>query len=175
MTNEFNRKAAYWPTDPAAARHLETQIEIGNLGAVEGIAQPGTPRFLVTFMRSDTSGRIRSGTVVTVTNLQPVPNRVSVAFYRGFSNSPACVCTMTIPPEFTVDFCSRPLPDVLTTCNCTGSSGLEFHEGRAIISSLYPRLGVSSRVYYTSGAEDQDLLAITDSKIVDITQGNQGE
>jgi len=52
---------------------------------------------------------------------------------------------------------------------------LNYHQGRAIINSMFPEIGVSSRVYYTEGSEDDELLAIMDSKIVRFGRGKQGD
>jgi hypothetical protein len=52
---------------------------------------------------------------------------------------------------------------------------LNFHKGRAIISPMFPEIGVSSRVYYKEGSKDEELLTITDSKIVRLGRGNRGD
>lgn len=177
MVYEINRKADYWPTDPEAINRLESHIELGELAQLTPTSVSGAPRYLVTYMKSNTSGRIRSGTVVTVTNQSSLINRVFVFYYRGFSgvDNPDCVSALAIPPYLTVDFCSRSLPSLLTTCNIVCNPELDFHEGRAIISSMFPEIGVSSRVYYTEGSQDEELLAITDSKIVRFGRGNRGD
>jgi hypothetical protein len=177
MPPEFNRKAPSWPTDPAALSFVERQIEFGFLGEIPTIALPNVPRYLVTYMNSQTGGRVRSATVVTVTNQSNTINRVFVSFFKGFTTnaSPVGVCAFAIPPEFTVDFCSRSLPSELTTPNSVCNPELVFDEGRAIVSSMWPEIGVSSRVYYTSGDDDRQLLAITDSKVVVFGSGNHGD
>jgi hypothetical protein len=38
-----------------------------------------------------------------------------------------------------------------------------------------PQIGVSARVYYTSGDRDEELLAITDSKVVPFGKQNLGD
>jgi hypothetical protein len=40
---------------------------------------------------------------------------------------------------------------------------------------MWPQIGVSSRVYYTAGDRDTELLSITDSKIVVFEKGNRGD
>jgi hypothetical protein len=177
MTTEFNRKADYWPTDPEAVKRLERRIEFGELAQITPTSVSGSPRYLVTYMKSNTSGRIRSGTVVTVTNQSSLVNRVWVFYFSGFTDNynPDCVSAMAIPPDYTVDFCSRSLPSSLTTCNTACDPELTFHEGRAIVVSMFPEIGVSSRVYYTRGSQDEELLAITDSKIVRFGRGNRGD
>jgi hypothetical protein len=82
---------------------------------------------------------------------------------------------MSIPPDFTVDFASRDIPSELTVVNSVCNPELVFDEGRAIVGSRQPEIAVSSRVYYTSGDRDNELLAITDSKIVRFNQGNEGD
>ena len=52
---------------------------------------------------------------------------------------------------------------------------LTFDEGRAIVSSRLPQIGVSSRIYYTAGDGEEELLAITDSKVVRFGQANNGD
>jgi hypothetical protein len=177
MAREFNREAPNWPADPEALKHLERQIELGNLGEIPLAALPNTPRYLVTYMNSQTRGRIRSATVVSVTNQSSLINRVFVSFFKGLTDntSPVCVCAYAIPPEFTIDFCSRDLPTEIANCNSVCDPELDFDEGRAIVSSMWPEIGVSSRVYYTAGDRDSELLAITDSKIVAFGKGNNGD
>lgn len=173
----FDRGAPNWPQDPRAVRHLERQIELGNLGELPANALPSVPRYLVTYMNSQTRGRIRSATVVSITNQSPTINRVWVSYFKGLmdNTAPVCVCAYAIPPDFTIDFCSRHLPSEITTCNCVCNPELVFDEGRAIVSSMWPEIGVSSRVYYTRGERDEELLAITDSKIVPFAASNHGD
>ncbi|MBK6904529.1 MAG: hypothetical protein IPH04_17435 [Saprospirales bacterium] len=177
MKSKFNQKAPNWPTDAPSIKSLERLIELGEIGQFEFPILPWpfpVGRYLVTFMSSNTSGRVRSGTVVSVTNQSRNSNRVVVSFFRGFSNSPE-TCTFTIPAGMTADFATRDLPNDLTVANALPTPELTFHEGRAIVSSVHPEIAVSSRVYYTSGANDEQLLAISDSKIVAIGEGNRGD
>jgi hypothetical protein len=174
----LTKKAPNVPTDPRALGRLERHIELGELEEVDPHAgHPGVPRYLVTYMNSQTAGEIRSATVVSVTNQSDRPNLVTVAYFKGFSDntSPVGVTSFTIPPDFTVDFSSRNLPTELTVCNSICNPELVFDEGRAIVSSRRPEIGVSSRVYYTAGDRDTELLSITDSNIVRFGQGNEGD
>ena len=170
--------------DPRAQRLLEREKETGNFGPVSAVAIPSTPRYLVTYMNSQTGGRTRSATVVSVTNQSQIFNRVFVAFFKGLTNNstPVCVAAFAVPPDFTIDFCSRQLPNAITTCNSTcGGPGtingaeLNFDEGRAVASSMWPEIGVSSRVVYTSGDQDESVSAITDSNVVVFGKGNRGD
>lgn len=176
MKTSFNRKGPNWPKEARALKHLEAQIELENLGDLV-LPLPVSPRYLVTYMLSVTSGRIRSGTVISITNQSKFTNRVIVTFFKGFTDNrfPVGTCAFSIPPEFTVDFASRNLPSDLCAVNCVPSPELTFDEGRAIVSSLYPEIAVSSRVYYTGGNADNELFAITDSKVVQIGEGNIGD
>lgn len=171
----LNRREADWPKDPRALKLVERQIEAGSFGPVEG-ALPGTPRYLVTYMRSDASSTIRTATVVTVTNQSATRCDVTVSYFDGFSNnsSPICTVTLGIPPDWTVDFCSRVISASISGCNQTCSPALTFSEGRAIVSSTCREIGVSSRVYYT-GAGDATVSAISDSKVVVFGAGNSGD
>jgi hypothetical protein len=175
---DFTKEGAKVPTDPRALRRLERLIEVGELEELsELIALPSVPRYLVTYMNSQTGGAIRSATVVTVTNQSVRPNLVTVSYFVGFSDntSPVGSSSLLIPPDFTLDFASRNIPSELTAVNSVPSPELTFDEGRAIVSSRQPEIGVSSRVYYTSGDRDENLLSITDSGIVRFGQGNNGD
>ena len=177
MKTELNRKAPNWPKNPQALKRLELHIERGEFGEAPLVSLPPTPRYLVTYMNSQTGGRIRSATVVSVTNQSNQINRVFVSYFKGFTDnaSPVGVTAFAIPPDFTVDFSSRNLPTEITTCNSICSPELVFDEGRAIVSSMWPEIGVSSRVYYTSGDKDDQILAITDSNIVVFGKSNHGD
>jgi hypothetical protein len=176
MSRPLDETSAKVPTDPRASARLRRHIELGELEEVPA-ALPGIPRYLVTFMKSETSGTVRSATIVTITNQAPRPNLVTVTFFKGFSDnsSPVGTATMIIPPDFSVDFGSRDLPGGLTVVNAIPSPPLTFDEGRAIVSSRLPQIGVSARVYYTSGDADEQLLAISDSKVVVFDSGNAGD
>ena len=148
------------------------------MGEFPGEALPGKPRYLVTYMNSQAGGRIRSATIVSITNQARDVNRVSVSFFLGFSDdsAPVGVATFAIPPQFTIDFGSRNLPTELVTVNALPSPAeLTFDEGRAVVSSELPEIGVSARVYYTSGERDEELLSITDSGVVVYTEPNHGD
>jgi hypothetical protein len=174
---ELVRGGADWPEEPRALRLLERQLEIGELGPLPPIFLPATPRYLVTYMNSQTGDRVRSATVVTVTNQSPDACRVAVSYFKGFApnSSPVCSTSFSIPPDVTVDFCSRNLPGAITVCNSTCSPELTLDEGRAIVSSTCREIGVSGRVYYTSGDDDGEVSSISDSKIVAFGQGNRGD
>jgi len=177
MAKEFTESAPNVPTDPRALRRLQQHVELGELEELGAIAVPSVPRYLVTYMNSQTAGRIRSSTIVTVTNQSARPNVVTVTWFKGFTNnsSPVGASSVVIPPDFTVDFGTRDLPSELTVVNSLPSPQLIFDEGRGIVSARLPEIGVSARVYYTSGDRDEELLAITDAKVVVFSQGNSGD
>jgi hypothetical protein len=166
------------PTDAHAKKQLQRHIELGELEDLADIIKfPGTPRYVVTYMNSQKGGRIQSATIVTVTNQSPRPNVVTVLWFKGLTsnNSPVGLTVTAIPPDFTLDFASRNIPSELTAVNAVCNPELVFDEGRAIVGSRQPEIAVSSRVYYTAGRNDADLLAITDSKVVRFDQGNAGD
>jgi hypothetical protein len=136
-------------------------------------------RYLVTFLKSRTTEPLRSATVVSLTNQAARPSQVSVEWVRGFEPPSACTTTVHLDPGITTDLCSRALPAPLTTCNAVCEPELTFHEGRAVVHSsaeeACERIGVSARVYYTTGDDDDDLTAISDSKIVLFGKGNRGD
>jgi hypothetical protein len=174
---ELTEKAPNVPTDPRALRRLQQHVEVGELEELGAVAPLGAARYLVTYMNSQTGGRVRSSTIVTVTNQSPRPNIVTVWWFKGFTDnsSPVGLSSLVIPPDFTVDFGTRNLPSELTVVNSLPDPQLVFDEGRGIVSSRSPEIGVSARVYYTSGDGDEQLLAITDSKVVLFGKENVGD
>ena len=175
MSKKLDAKSPNVPSEERALARLRRHIETGELEEVSG-ALPGFPRYLVTFMRSQTGSAIRSATVVSVTNQASRPNLVTVSWFVGFTDnsSPAGTASIIIPPDFQVDFGSRSLNGELTVVNAVPTPELTFAEGRAIVSSRLPEIGVSARLYYTSGDKDEQLLAISDSSVVVFGQGNHG-
>jgi hypothetical protein len=175
----YRREAANVPTEERAQARLRQAVELGELQELPSIAGiPSVPRYLVTYMNSQTANNdMRSATVVSVTNQSKLDNRVFVTFFKGFTDdsSPVGTVAFAIPPQFTVDFASRQLPDELTITNAVPNPELTFDEGRAIVSSMWPDIGVSARVYYTAGDRDETLHAITDSKVVVYGRGNKGD
>jgi hypothetical protein len=177
MATTFNKEAPNWPRDPRSVARLERRIELGEIGEFPAGAIVGCPRYLVTYMNSQTPVQNRSATVVSITNQSGFDNRVSVSFFKGFSTDgdPVGVASFIIPPEFTVDFGSRVLPNDLTVVNAVSDPELTFDEGRAVVSSEFPEIGVSARVYYTHGDQDERLVSITDSGVVKYGEGNHGD
>jgi hypothetical protein len=176
VTNDLTRESPKTPTEERAAQQLRRHVEAGRFEEILRCV-PTLPRYLVTFMKSVTAFPVRSATVVTVTNQSKQTIRVTVSYFKGLTDnsSPVGVTTLTIPPEFTVDFGTRNLPDALTAVNSVPSPELTFDEGRAIVSSTEPDIGVSARVYYTSGDADEQVLAVSDSKVVVFGAGNSGD
>jgi hypothetical protein len=174
---KINRKAPNVPTEGRALKRFEHHIELGELEEIVSPWLPVRTRYLVTYMNSQTASRQRSATVVSVTNQSDRPNLVTVSWFKGFSDnsSPVGVTSFMIPPDYTVDFGSRDLPGELTVVNSVCNPELVFDEGRALVSSRQPEIGVSARVYYTSGEGDEQLNAITDSKLVPFGKGNLGD
>jgi len=179
MNKELIRKGPHVPTEKRALERLKRAVEfreLEELPAIVGI--PNVPRYLVTYMNSQTANdAMRSATVVSVTNQSNLINRVFVTFFRGFTDdsSPIGTAAFAIPPQFTVDFASRSLPGELTVTNAVPNPELTFDEGRAVVSSMWPEIGVSARVYYTAGDNDDRLHAITDSKVIVYGERNRGD
>ena len=167
------------PTEERALARLRRAVELGELEELPSIVGiPRVPRYLVTYMNSQTANdAMRSATVVSVTNQSSRINRVFVTFFKGLTDdsSPVGTAAFAIPPQFTVDFASRQLPFELTATNAVSNPELTFDEGRAIVSSMWPEIGVSARVYYTGGERDESLHAITDSKVVVYGGRNKGD
>lgn len=179
MANDLMKKGPHVPTEKRALKRLQRAIELEQLEDLTDILGiPQVPRYLVTYMNSQTQNdAMRSATVVSVTNQSDRINRVFVSFFKGFTDdsSPVGVAAFAIPPQFTVDFASRHLPGELTVTNAVPNPELTFDEGRAIVSSMWPEIGVSARVCYTAGERDERLHAITDSKVVVYGKRNRGD
>lgn len=179
MKDELLQEAPNVPTEERALASLKRVVELGELEILPVDRWfPCVPRYLVTYMKSRTApNEMRSVTVVSVTNQSAHTNKVMVKFYRGFTSDsfPAGSAAASIPPQFTVDFASRSLPSPLSTANAVSNPELTYAEGRAIVWSQFPEIGVSARVYYTAGKEDERLHAITDSKVVVYCKGNIGD
>jgi len=177
MTIDISSKSAKFPTEPRGQKRLTQLIELGEFEELPIAGIPSRPRYLVTYMNSQTGGRVRSATVVSITNQSDRINRVFVSFFKGLTDDsmPVGVAAFPIPPQHTIDFSSRNLPGELTTCNAICNPELVFDEGRAIVSSMWPEIAVSARVYYTAGDRDESLLSITDSNIVVYGKYNQGD
>ena len=179
MSERLMSKGPHVPTEERALARLKRAVELGELEELPTIPGiPSRPRYLVTYMNSQTSNNnLRSATVVSVTNQSNLINRVFVTFFKGFTDdsSPVGTAAFAIPPQYTVDFGSRTLPGELTVTNAVPNPELTFDEGRAVVSSMWPEIGVSARVYYTAGERDERLHAITDSKVVVYGAANNGD
>ncbi|HLV02583.1 MAG TPA: hypothetical protein VKZ59_15030 [Acidobacteriota bacterium] len=177
--NDLIVKGPHVPTEERALARLKRAVEVQELERLPTIpGLPSVPRYLVTYMNSQTANdSMRSATIVSVTNQSRLTNRVFVTFFKGFTDdsSPVGTAAFAIPPQFTVDFASRNLPGEITVTNAVPNPELTFDEGRAIVSSMWPEIGVSARVVYTAGDRDERLIAITDSKIVVYGAGNSGD
>ena len=178
MANDLIRKGPNVPTEERALARLKRAVELGELEQLPPILFPVRPRYLVTYMNSQTANNnIRSATVVSITNQSNLINRVVVTFFKGFTDdsSPVGSAAFAIPPQFTVDFASRSLPGELTVTNAVPNPELTSDEGRAVVSSMWPDIGVSARAYYTAGERDDRLHAITDCKVVVYGAHNSGD
>jgi hypothetical protein len=153
------------PAAAAAATLLSTESE------------PFVERYLVTYLKSR-SDAPRSATVVTVTNQATRSCEVRIEWFAGFTpDTPACTTSATLAAGVTHDFCSRGLLAGITTCNSTCDPALTFTEGKAIVSSSpCSRIGVESRVYYTTGeTSDTGVSAVSNPNIVRVPEGNRGD
>jgi hypothetical protein len=137
------------------------------------------PRYLVTFFRSVTADpALRTASIVSITNQSPVDCQVAVDWKLGFGGV-VCGTNLVIGPGVQADFCSRTVPDGITTCNSTCSPSLVFDEGSAIVGSATTtgcgNIAVSARTYYTASTTDSPVSAITDPKVVKFGFGNSGD
>ena len=158
-----------------------TNDDGGAAGAAAALSplptEPLVERYLVTYMKSRTDAP-RSATVVTVTNQATRLCEVKIDWFIGFTpDTPACTTTATLAPDVTHDFCSRSLLNNITACNSTCDPALTFIEGKALVSSSpCSRIGVESRVYYTTGENnDTGVSAVSNPNIVRVPEGNRGD
>lgn len=179
MKNKILKMEANLPQNEQDLKKLKAMIEQGEFGELDlGNFVFALPRYLVTYMNSQTRSSIRSATIVTVTNQSRFNNYVTVQFFKGLTGDGGAAvggCGFNIPPGVTIDFGTRNLPVFITSLNCVSNPELNFDEGRAIVNARFPEIAVSARVVYTSGDKDDSLLAISDSNIVRIEQANIGD
>jgi hypothetical protein len=89
MSEELIREGPNVPTEERALARLRRAVELGEL---EELPSPASfanhPRYLVTFMKSDTTTNfaMRSATVVSVTNQSSQVNRAFVFFFNGLTD-----------------------------------------------------------------------------------------
>jgi len=106
---------------------------------------------------------------------------VKVDWFAGFiPDTPECTTSVVVDPGVTHDFCSRDLLSNITSCNSICDPELSFTEGKAMVSSdartNCGRIGVDSRVYYTTGeTSDTGVAAVSNPKIVRADRGNRGD
>jgi len=135
-------------------------------------------RYVATYMASRTAPSPRSATVVSITNNSSTTCGTSVDWKIGFGGV-ACTTSLTLAPGQTGEHCSRSINDGLAVCNATCSPQLTADEGNAIIGSTSgtpcAAIAVSARTFYTTGASDQTLNAVSDANIVRVGAGNNGD
>ena len=78
MSKALDEASAKVPADPRALAQLRRHIELGELEEVKA-ALPGTPRYLVTFMRSQTGVPVRSATSEIRVSAYPRSTMTSIA------------------------------------------------------------------------------------------------
>jgi hypothetical protein len=162
-------------TDPVLSPQSASELE--TLASSSGKPSSSLqPRYLVTYMGSDGGSATRSATVVTVTNQSTTQAcQVQVKWYRGYEPvTPVCTSTATLNPGFTADYCSRCMPVGVTDCNVVCDPELTADEGKAIVSTTCPKLGVDSRVYYTMEGNLQ-VSGVSNPKIIHVSGGNAGD
>ena len=137
------------------------------------------PRYRLTYMTSQSLTAIRSATVVSITNQSGATCVTSVDWRFGLGGGAACTTTLSLGPAQTGEHCSRPLPDEIANCNATCSPALTAIEGNAVIGSRNiagcDRIAVDARIYYTTGATDTAVSAVSHPNIVKRGVGNIGD
>lgn len=158
------------------------------------LAQQLKQRYLVTYARSAATSTIpiRSATAVTVVNQSFKSCPVQVQWFPGGiggTTDPVCTAMAMVDAGTAHQFCTRPLNGLITTCNadatCSGPEAITgVFQGAAVVSSGVKSssdefdcslIGVEARVYYTTGANDGAISAISNSKVVFFGEGNLGD
>jgi hypothetical protein len=139
----------------------------------------GFPRYLIPYIRSQTGQGIRSATAVTVVNQSTTSCSVQVEWFTP-SGASLCTVASNLAAGAVREFCSRSLPISITGCIVPCTPPLNnLVLGKAIVSSTEgftcSLIGVDARVYYTTGAGDTAVSAISNSKVVFIGEGNLGD
>jgi len=135
-------------------------------------------RYRLTYMTSQTATAIRTATVVSITNQSAATCVTSVDWRFGFGST-TCTTTLSLGPAQTGEHCSRGLPGAIASCNATCSPALTLIEGNAVIGSTNvtgcDRIAVDARIYYTTGATDTAVSAVSNPNIVKRGLGNTGD
>jgi hypothetical protein len=141
-----------------------------------------TPRYVITYIRSQTGTGIRSATAITVINQSSRSCEVQVGWFLSSIFSPIGISSVLVSGGTGVQFCSRSLPNSITRCNSTSNPELDSEtevQGRAIVFSSdefeCSLLAIDARVYYTTGDRDTAISAISNPKIVFYGEGNLGD
>ena len=150
----------------------------GSQQASPALAAGTVPRYVVTYMNSDTLSSPRTTTVISITNNSSVSCLTSVDWKFGFGGV-SCTTSLSLGPGQTGEHCSRPLGTGDLVCNATCSPALTAIEGNAIVGSTNilacSAIALEARTFYTTGSTDGTLNAISPSKVVRFGQGNQGD
>lgn len=141
-----------------------------------------TARYIVTYIKSNTTSGFRTASVVSVTNNSSVTCSISVDWFAGLTggSSGSCTTNLSVAAGNTVDFCSRNVPSGVTSCNSTCSPAQTFLEGRAQVASTADAAGkcaglaVESRVYYLTGTTtDTGVAAVSNPNIIRVGESNK--
>jgi hypothetical protein len=142
------------------------------------VAVGQVPRYVATYMASQTGPSPRSATVISITNNSSSVCGTSVDWKVGFGGV-SCTTTLSLAPGQTGEHCSRSLNSGLAICNATCSPELTAIEGNAIIGSTSgtpcAAIAVSARTFYTTGTSDLTLNGVSDTNLVRVASGNNGD
>jgi hypothetical protein len=135
------------------------------------------PRYVATYMASQTGSAQRTSTVVSITNNSSSTCATAVDWKVGFGGV-SCTTNLILAAGQTGEHCSRSINSGLV-CNATCSPELTAIEGNAIIGSTRgtacAAIAVYARTFYTTGTSDQTLSAVADADIVRVGAGNNGD
>ena len=158
-------------------------LVLGVCGVLHNSVLAQEARYLVTYVRSQNAGPIRSATAVTVTNQSSQSCEVQVEWFQSAPVISQCILESTpIGPGEARHFCSRNLPAAIMGCSLFATPAtcpaLFGSQGTAVVSSTNnfecTKIAVDARVYYTTPG-DAEVSAISNSKIVFIGEGNLGD
>ena len=151
-------------SDRMPGRASCSRVDVAHVENLAALTAPITARSIVRYLKSQTSHRVRTASVVTVTNEASRPNAVTVTWLDACHSGrqARASSSFVIPPGFAVTFGSRPLPCTVASVESLSHRDVHFDDGQAVISARLPQIAVEAKLYWTSGEHDENVLAIAD-------------
>lgn len=141
-----------------------SRVDVAHVENLAALTAPITARSIVRYLKSQTAHRVRTVSVVTVTNEASRPNAITVTWLDACHSGrqARASSSFVIPPGFAVTFGSRPVPCAVASVESAPHRSVHFDDGQAVISARLPQIAVQARLYWTSGEHDENLLAVAE-------------